>query len=212
MQKKKCHLLLVAIPVILTLIFSFAQDWLFLGFESMKMDTLASESTPTINVTHSPQNPQDRDRVYITATLSNGSGVEMVILSWTSFMIFGWYGTNWGWGQYEWLWGWEWAVWAVPQNTTMTLIGDDTYRAELLELPYRTKVLYQVFAFDNEGKLVVASNVNYYYVVRGWQYYLYTQFTESMTWIVFITVAYILISKVKGPKETPAEEKIENPS
>lgn len=160
---------------------------------SVHADTVA----PLIeNVTHSPKYPMDRDRVIITVTVTdNGSGIEKVILICYEHLVYGWYGQNWGWGKYEWSWL-AWDVKTDKQTITMTRANNSVYKAELLELPYMTKVSYQVYAYDNAGNVAV-SDVQEYYVVRGGPSIIYTQVIEVLNWIVYLSVALILITKIR---------------
>jgi len=150
-----------------------------------------------VNVTHSPQYPLDRDKVLITATvIDNNSGVKNVKLSYNSIIIFAWYGQHWGWGIYEWtLWGLS--VRTYEQTLSMTRVGNtSTYAAELMELPYMTKVYYKISASDNAGNIAV-SDVHQYYVVRGTESIIYTEVNQILEWTGYFSVLLIITIKAR---------------
>jgi len=151
-----------------------------------------------INVSNSPKYPLNRDKVLITATVvDDDSGVKNVWLSYYSIINFAWYGQNWGWGEYEWEY-FSFRQETRTQNVLMMAKGNNTYEAEIKELPYMTKVIYQVYAVDNNGNLAV-SDVHVYYVVRGGPSIIMEQVGGILSWAAYLSVALILV--IRSRKE-----------
>ena len=150
------------------------------------------------NVSFSPRYPLSRDKVSITVTVTDvGSGVKEVKLVYWEDLIYYWVGEHWGWGKYEWMW---WGLYVKTENLTkrMMKVGNtSTYRAELLELPYRTKVSFVIQASDNAGNIAV-SNVYSYYVVRGAPSIILEEVNSMLEWLGYFSVLLILTIKVGG--------------
>jgi len=155
---------------------------------------VADNSAPLIiNVSHSPKYPLNRDKVLITATVIDDSEIKNVWLSYYSIINFAWYGQNWGWGEYEWEY-FSFRQETRTQNVLMMAKGNNTYEAEIKELPYMTEVIYQVYAVDNNGNLAV-SDVHVYYVVRGGPSIIMEQVGGILSWAAYLSVALILVMR-----------------
>ena len=148
------------------------------------------------NASYSPRYPLSRDKVSIMATVTDaGSGVKEVKLVYQEDLIFYWVGEHWGWGKYEWMW---WGLYVKTENLTirmMRLGNTSTYRVELLELPYRTKVSFKIQASDNAGNIAV-SDVYSYYVVRGAPSIILEEVNSMLEWLGYLSVLLILTIKV----------------
>jgi hypothetical protein len=92
---------------------------------------------PTIsNLEHSPDSPQYNETVRVSTNVSEpqiASGVYQVVLSYFS-------GSQW-------------------QNVTM--IGQDTYTADIPTLPWNTLVQYKIYACDNAENWIISETHNY---------------------------------------------------
>jgi len=150
-----------------------------------------------VNVTHSPEYPIDRDRVAVTAILTdNISGVKNVVLSYYCHMVYGWTGMNRLMGKYEWAYI-AWYVTTTTQNITMTQVDNRTYIAEILEYSYQTNVVYQVSVFGKNGELIASSDAREYYVVRSLATLIYSEVSGAITFVVYISVALVLFFRTR---------------
>jgi len=192
---------LVITFIILTLSFAHGSSWIKFGEldqDTSKITSMYTEDRipPSIwNLTHSPKYPQERDKVSITViVMDNGSGVKEVVLEYYSILTLGWYGQNWGWGNYEWKW-WAWEIKMPLKKVTMTSMGNSIYKCEILELPYMSKVLYQVFAYDKAGNTAI-SDIREYNVVRGMETIILQQVYTAVNWIIYLIVALVVVGRV----------------
>ena len=106
---------------------------------------------------------------------------------------YNWYGVHQYWGIYEWTWEpLTWNVYTDWIEVEMTLVGNDTYRAELLELPYYSTVWYKIRAVDAAGNTAF-SEVHVYNVVRGTEYIIYMQINTIIYRVLYVAVSLVLV-------------------
>ena len=171
-----------------------------------------SSSPSIISVTHSPAYPQPNQRVTITAIITgNPKDIKKVLLIYREKLNYNWYGIHQYWGIYE--WSWEpltWNVYTEWLEREMEPIGNNTYRTELLELPYYSTVWYKVCVIDNSGNWIV-SKIKTYMVVRGAEYILYMQVSSIIYRILYVAVGLVLVKGLSKPVE-PREKEFEKES
>jgi len=146
------------------------------------------------NISHTPSYPQPNQKVVVSAkVVDNSSGVKTVILSYRERLNYNWYGIHQYWGVYEWTWEpLTWNIYTDWIDVKMTLVKDDTYKAELLELPYYSTVWYRVYAVDNAGNSVVSDN-QLYEIVRGAEYIIYLQASNVLGRVLYVAVGLALV-------------------
>lgn len=123
---------------------------------------------------HIPSEPFPDQDVHVTVDVTDNSGVQQVILSYTSNE--------------------EWT------NVTMSLIAENEYTANVPAMPNQSQVRYKIIAYDNLGNVAVADNFGLFYMYSVIpEFPSITIFTLTFIIVTFIAVTRAHVKKNQAP-------------